>query len=82
MISGSKIMIMKAIHNQGRGFISDGQVVISSSKIMIMKAIHNFAIKFCYISLVVISSSKIMIMKAIHNSQSIAPMGLGGYVNS
>ena len=34
------------------------------------------------IKVVVISSSKIMIMKAIHNSQSIAPMGLGGYVNS
>ena len=41
MIGLSKIMIMKAIHNNFNNDGSTRHVVIGLSKIMIMKAIHN-----------------------------------------
>ena len=67
VIVGSKIIILKAIHNLAELQIWEECVVIVGSKIIILKAIHNNGKISLQAVKVVIVGSKIIILKAIHN---------------
>ena len=69
VISSSKVLKLKAIHNKELRLSIRHSVVISSSKVLKLKAIHNFETGGTMIAEVVISSSKVLKLKAIHNKK-------------
>ena len=65
VVSGSKILRLKAIHNSPAIQCRQGSDVVSGSKILRLKAIHNCTRSLDLSGVDVVSGSKILRLKAI-----------------
>ena len=63
----SKVINLKAIHNQSYIGVDSEAVVSNVSKVINLKAIHNFGRPFKFFAVVVSNVSKVINLKAIHN---------------